>query len=315
MTCPHCAAVLPDDDLFCEECGQKLASADAVEMAPLCLCGAPDSDLDADGYCLQCGRRCRPAPGEHQEIELSLHLAAVTDRGLRHARNEDHLEIASDGNRIVMVLCDGVSNSMEAEKASKAAASSLAASLLSGSSMETAFGESSQEVKKLAHGTLSKDNPSTTAVAAMIENGHALLGWLGDSRGYWIGAQSSRQLTNDHSWLNEVVSSGELNYAQAANRPQSHAITRWIGADADPAMSPETTSFEIPGPGYLLLCTDGLWNHAPNLEDLAKLVLDFGPDATALDIARGLVTFANRNGGHDNVTVALLKEDLLQIAL
>ncbi|MBV9269369.1 MAG: protein phosphatase 2C domain-containing protein [Acidobacteriaceae bacterium] len=307
MTCPYCTAVLPDDDLFCEECGERLSKETAEAAPALCACGAPSEDVDEDGYCLQCGRRCRPAPGEHEEQELSADFAAVTDRGLHHARNEDRFQIASESGRHIIVICDGVSNSNSADAAADTASKCIAGALGAGAGFEIAIKDASEAVAQLGLRVFLDSAPSTTMVSAVVENGSVEIAWMGDSRAYWIAKTDSHQLTKDHSWLNEVVSSGELSYSEAAKSARAHAITRWMGADADPEMAPEFATFQIPGPGCFLLCTDGLWNYAHETEQLAELVLQAPESASALEIARDLVAYANEKGGADNVTVALLR--------
>jgi serine/threonine protein phosphatase PrpC len=152
------------------------------------------------------------------------------------------------------------------------------------------------------------DNPpSTTIVAAMVVDGTATLGWVGDSRAYWIADGTGRQLTSDHSWMNSVVSAGEMTPEQAARDPQAHAITRWLGADAGENSRADILHFPISAPGCLLLCTDGLWNYAPDPRQLAQLIQ--APDALAA--ARSLVEFAIAQGGHDNITAILLRVNQL----
>jgi PPM family protein phosphatase len=306
MNCPHCAAVVPDDDFYCQECGERLSKG-TTALLPLCLCGALDGEVDEDGYCIHCGRRCRPAPGEHEEKQLSPYCAAVSDRGLRHARNEDRFQIATESGRCVIVVCDGVSNSTRADAAAAAASKRIAEALVAGASFGGAIKDACESVAQLADQSPVDSSPSTTVVAAAIENNQACIGWMGDSRAYWIAQTGSRQLTADHSWLNDVVSSGELSYAEAAKSPQAHGITRWIGPDGGPGSIPDIVTFQIPGPGWLLLCTDGLWNCAPEVEQLAGVVLAFPSSATALEIARHLIAYANEKGGSDNVTAALLR--------
>lgn len=292
---------MPDDDVFCEECGRRLQTP---SDAPLCLCGAPDGDLDEDGYCLQCGRRCRPAPGEHVEIEISPKFAAVSDRGLRHARNEDRCQVGQDGERAVMIVCDGVSSSHDGHFAAEKASSLIFQLLLSGNSLEEALRQAADAVSQLA--LRAEGAPSTTVVAASIQASNIDLAWVGDSRAYWIANTGSRQLTTDHSWLNDVVASGELSYAEAILSPKAHAITGWLGADAGAEMTPSFVNFHAPGEGWLLLCSDGLWNYAPEVQDVSGLIMQ-NPSSTALDIARGLVSYANARGGEDNISAALLR--------
>jgi len=86
--------------------------------------------------------------------------------------------------------------------------------------------------------------------------------------------------------------------------PQAHVITQWLGADF-PDPQPHVIRFEPPGPGVLLVCTDGLWNYQPEAAGLADLAL---PAAltTTLDAVSALVKFANEAGGRDNITAVLV---------
>jgi len=308
MQCPFCTAVLPDDDLFCEECGKALTTPHPA----VCVCGAPEADLDDDGYCLQCGRRCRPAPEDHVEFELSTGFAAVTDRGLRHPRNEDRCRIAEEQNRRILVLCDGVSSSANAHLAAEAACQAIMNSVSAGATLAAAVRDACQAVAELGN-TIAETAPSTTLVAAIVEESTIQIAWMGDSRAYWIADSASDQLTADHSWLNETIAAGTISYAEASQSPSSHGITRWLGADAAPDMVPEFREFHVPGPGWLLLCSDGLWNYAPQMEEIARLVFPKDQegaapfDTSALELCRRLVSFANDRGGQDNVSVALLR--------
>ena len=314
MQCPACAATLPDDDVFCEECGTRLQPLSSPASEPaLCLCGAPDDQLDDDGYCLSCGRRCRPAPSDHVEIEISPQLAAVTDRGLRHSRNEDRFALRSADDRLVLVVCDGVSHSGNADEAAALACEGVTRALGEGASLTDALVQAGQQVAGLGQPGTAESCPSTTVVAAVATAAAVKIAWVGDSRAYWIGQEDARQLTTDHSWMNAVVSSGEMTAAEAAKSPQAHGITRWLGADADGDTQPDSVDFAVPGPGLLLLCTDGLWNYAPQPEEMAALLQERSPEGvSALQMARRLIQFANSRGGHDNITAALLRWETSQ---
>ena len=92
--------------------------------------------------------------------------------------------------------------------------------------------------------------------------------------------------------------------------PQAHVITRWLGTDlADP--EPHVVRFEPPGPGVVLVCSDGLWNYRPEARRLAELAL---PAALTdpLGAAAELVKFALGAGGMDNITVVLAPFTLAQ---
>jgi serine/threonine protein phosphatase PrpC len=86
--------------------------------------------------------------------------------------------------------------------------------------------------------------------------------------------------------------------------PRAHTITRWLGADAPP---PEARPrvFVIPGPGRLLLCSDGLWNYTEQPAQLAAKVAEQPPDVGPLALAGFLTDYAKAAGGHDNITVVV----------
>jgi serine/threonine protein phosphatase PrpC len=146
--------------------------------------------------------------------------------------------------------------------------------------------------------------PSCTFVSALWDGETITVGWVGDSRAYWIGASDRLQLTIDHSWAQEQRDAGVDGAALDEHDPRAHSITRWLGADA-PELPPQTATFRPAEPGTLLICSDGLWNYLPTVSALAERVQRHPPGATPVDVARALVAYANAAGGHDNVTVAV----------
>jgi serine/threonine protein phosphatase PrpC len=253
-------------------------------------------------------------PRDHQELELG-GLAGVTDRGLRHQRNEDAMALATaataGGPVMIMVVCDGVSTADRPDEASLAAARAAAEELLAAAQAGTSRPEASvraaaaarEAVDALAGGG---ESPAATFVSAVVAGGTITICWLGDSRAYWLDAGdegSARLLTRDDSLAEEMVALGLMPEAEALTSPQAHVVTRWIGPDAD-ALVPHVIEFSPPGPGVLMLCSDGLWNYAPDAGTLAGLAMP-GALADPLAAAAGLVEFALDAGGMDNITVAL----------
>jgi serine/threonine protein phosphatase PrpC len=241
---------------------------------------------------------------DHFERVVSAEFAGITDKGLRHHRNEDFFAVDVVGEDRVIVVCDGVSSTSEADRASETAVDAVFRALVQGESPAEAVGRG-----QIAVAGLDGKDAATTAVAAVVRGARAEIAWVGDSRAYWISRDGSRQLTRDDSWLNEVVSSGEMAEAEAAVSPQAHAITRWLGADASAEESaPSIVEFEAPCEGFLLVCSDGLWNYVPDAAGMAELIYAHeGEEAAA--VVRSLVEFANGRGGQDNITAVLLKVD------
>ncbi len=260
-----------------------------------------------------------PSGNDHVELTLDL-VAGVTDRGLRHPRNEDAMALASavaaGGPVALAVVCDGVSSSSNPDEASQAASQSalqvLLAAVRNGSDLSEAsvraVRAAQEALDELADTAGSRFNaPSATFVAAVVMAGKITICWLGDSRAYWMdasGAVGSRRLTVDDSIAQELISRGVLSEAEALASPQGHVVTGWIGADAGQA-TPHVTSFEPDGPGAVLLCSDGLWNYQPDVAGLAGMALP-GALTDPLGTAAALVDFANEAGGSDNITVVLI---------
>lgn len=331
--CQSCAEPLDPEDDYCGACGLSVATggsapvtppaAQPTATTPVCVhCGS--AELAADGYCESCGG-AQPRPRDHQEQAVE-GVAGVTDRGLRHHRNEDAFTVAvtrlPDGEPAVLaVVCDGVSSSARPDEASatavEAASAHLLASLERGrrpdQAMREAIGAAATAVAELARDGVrtpggSQNAPACTYVSAISAGGLVTIGWVGDTRAYWIPddreSAVAYRLTEDDSWAARVVAIGLMDEAEAYADPRAHAITGWLGADAE-EVEPHTVSFTPHVPGVLLVCTDGLWNYAEAAADLADQVR---PDARTepLAAARSLVEFAVAAGGHDNITVAVL---------
>ncbi|WP_063748882.1 PP2C family protein-serine/threonine phosphatase [Streptomyces sp. NRRL B-24484] len=346
--CPSCAEPLGPDDAYCGACGHSTAEpaapagarvvtdvrgpgATVPDLQPAgpaagtCAhCGA--AGLAADGYCESCGK-AQPKPRDHQERAMA-GVAGVSDRGLRHHRNEDAFTVAGTslpGGRpaVVAVVCDGVSSSARPDEASATAVDAASESLLSSlergvdptAAMRRAIADAARAVTELAYDDKSRarpdgglNAPACTYVSAVAADGLVTIGWVGDTRAYWIPddreSAEPYRLTEDDSWAARMVAAGLMGEAEAYADPRAHAITGWLGADAEELL-PHTVAFTPHVPGVVLICTDGLWNYAEAATDLAFFVR---ADARTepLAAARSLVDFAVTAGGHDNITVAVL---------
>ena len=128
----------------------------------------------------------------------------------------------------------------------------------------------------IAHTTSGPGNPaSCTFVAAVVDGPLLVVGWVGDSRAYWLpDAGDAQLLTVDDSFAAEQIAHG-VPRAVAESGPQAHAITRWLGIDA-PDHTPRTVSLDLDGPGWVMVCSDGLWNYCSEPRDLAALVSTTG---------------------------------------
>ncbi|MGH8932776.1 MAG: PP2C family protein-serine/threonine phosphatase [Egibacteraceae bacterium] len=162
-------------------------------------------------------------------------------------------------------------------------------------------------VAGLAHAGERQTAPACTYISAVVTAGTVTVGWVGDSRAYWIvsdPATLSRRLTVDDSWVAEMVASGVLSQAEAESGPLAHAITAWLGVDAGDVL-PHVMELTPEGPGLVVVCSDGLWNYLDTAE-MVGAAIPAGAAEAPLAAARELVRVALQAGGHDNVTVAVL---------
>jgi serine/threonine protein phosphatase PrpC len=341
LTCPNCGQPIWPDDNFCQACSTELSpavtSGDTAQATVACP-NCQDSTISSEGYCESCGYKV-PSGRDHVELDLGL-VAGVTDRGIRHTRNEDAMALATanapGGPVALAVVCDGVSTSSNPDEASQKASQSAVQVLLGAVRSGTDLGQASARAVMAAQKALLEmaeeadlfgNAPSATFVSAVVTASEATVCWLGDSRAYWIDAAGagqadpgqadpgqadpgqadtgqSRQLTVDDSVAQELIATGLMSEAEALASPQGHVVTGWIGADAREA-KPHVCVFTPDGPGTVLLCSDGLWNYQPDAAGIAGLA---GPNAIndPLSAAGALVDFAIERGGSDNITVVLI---------
>jgi serine/threonine protein phosphatase PrpC len=276
-------------------------------------CGTAGS-IDADGYCGNCGMLTF-RPRDHIEAEAG-EAGAVTDRGLRHHRNEDAMWLAVRGSDVDVVVCDGVSSSFDPDVASQTAvdcAGEQLAAFKAGDELPerigeavVAAGEAVAELIRAGDPRRAASNPACTIVAACVRGSEIGYAWVGDSRAYWLPADGEVvPLTEDDSWATHAIALG-ADPQTAWNDPKAHAITAWLGADAG-TVAPRVGEFAVTAAGHLVLCSDGLWNYLTDPAEFAGTVRKHLQEAESpLAAARSLVAFANGEGGADNITVALI---------
>jgi PPM family protein phosphatase len=299
QTCSTCGEPVSIDDRFCEGCGASLLTAGDAWAA------------------------MRPPPvsfgGENHEV-VDGPLAAVTGRGRTHWRNEDAVGVrwvAGPPSGFALVVCDGVSRSQEPHLTSQAAVETallvLSGAVSAGGDLDAAMVEATAAAQR-AVASLPYDPDldlgpgACTFVAAAVRGERATFGSVGDSRAYWVDGAGAVQIGRDDSVAGELVATGRFTARQAMASAGAHSLTKWLGVDSTDA-APSVTTVELPGPGLVVLASDGLWNYAPEATDLSRLIGPIGAE-TSLDLARRLAAFAEDAGGADNITVAVGPHDL-----
>ena len=196
---------------------------------------------------------------------------------------------ASHG-RVVLVVCDGVTSTTDSDVASLAAARGARdlldqAPLVPARSpaplidfwtqlLGDAVGVAQQGTEAAAITVGARENPpSCTFVAAVVDGPVLVAAWIGDSRCYWFGNDGTAlQVSVDDSWASTQIAQG-TNRKIAEQDPRAHGITRWLGVDA-PTSTPTCASVDVEPGGWVLVCSDGLWNYCSAAKDLHQLLTD-----------------------------------------
>ena len=160
-----------------------------------------------------------------------------------------------------------------------------------------------------AHGTIIKEAPGggTTMTAVLVMADQMSVAHVGDSRAYRISLQGGMQaLTRDHSLVMRMIELGHLTVEEAAIHPQRNVLYRALG-QGEPVAA-DISTYPLPEDGYLLICSDGLWNvvSEETISSIVRGADEVGPKQP-YEIAQKLVDAANSAGGPDNITVILVR--------
>lgn len=237
-----------------------------------------------------------------------------TDTGLVRGHNEDFVRVyepATEDDRrrhgAVYIVADGVGGADAGEVASEYASERTLHHYLAadgrtdwGARLIDAMQSANTDLRRLAADRDDNRRMATTMVAAVIQDGHAYIGNVGDSRAYQLREGLVEQISRDQSLVARLVEEGALTLEEAAHYPYKNVILYSIGSEKRPPIDLYEIVLE-PG-DLLLLCSDGLTRHVTDAE-IAAIAGDEQPEVAA-DV---LVRLARERGGEDNITVAVIQ--------
>ncbi|AAM24719.1 MAG: serine/threonine phosphatase [Caldanaerobacter subterraneus] len=242
-------------------------------------------------------------------------VAALTDIGNFREKNEDYYYASFDENFPLFIVADGMGGHNGGEIASKLAVESVVAYFkdnypkLKNKEVSTIreFIESSVKFANKVvyqHACAECDlvGMGTTLTLLFFEKNHFFIGHIGDSRAYLIRDSKIVQITEDHSFVEELVKMGKITHEEARIHPQRNIITRALGVDED--VEVDTFYGDVLPQDILCLCTDGLTNLVAD-EEILK---EFSKNHDINRACENLVNMAKENGGYDNITIVAVKE-------
>ncbi len=245
---------------------------------------------------------------------MELTVAARSDVGMIRSGNEDAFFAHATRERGVFIVADGMGGHAAGEVASEMAVQIVSREL---QELNDVYGEASRlrvaESLRIANRAIydrtiqesDKQGMGTTASVLVISGARYLIGQVGDSRVYLLRDGALRQLTKDHSYVQEQVDAGFLTPEQARYHPYSNVITRCVGASD--VVEPDTYSGELRPGDVFLVASDGLTGMVDDRR-LQQLLLS---RASAGRVVDALIAEANYRGGLDNITAIVVQ--VLQI--
>ncbi|MBI3805026.1 MAG: Stp1/IreP family PP2C-type Ser/Thr phosphatase [Nitrospirae bacterium] len=238
---------------------------------------------------------------------MKVTAAGLTDVGRVRRSNEDSLGLFPEFN--LYVVADGMGGHAAGEVASRIAVQSIQEFFSSPEITEQtaemklarAIGYANEKIYEAGEKDSSLSGMGTTVVAVVAHPTETIIGYVGDSRVYLFQEDKTRQLTQDHSLVNEYVRKGLLTAEAAQHHPLKHVISRALGTS--PRVDVETLRQASVPRNILLLCSDGLSNKL-TLEEINTILTTMNDNLEKA--CRALVERAKEKGGEDNITVVLI---------
>lgn len=237
-------------------------------------------------------------------------VAYRTSIGKQRQDNEDYVDVFTNlAGQHLAIIADGIGGHQGGDVASAMAVSHL------GHEFEQTSLTTPAAARTWITGEITAENQSiidksnqfadlngmgTTLVAALYFTDEVVIASIGDSRAYLLRDGHFRQLTEDHSLVNELVKRGEISKQAARHHPQKNVIIRSLGISSDAHFDLNTYPLVIGD--QLLLCTDGLTNMVTD-DDIQRVLLS---KRTVNEKCDRLVEMANAAGGLDNITVLII---------
>ena len=236
-----------------------------------------------------------------------MRIGYMTDRGRRRPINEDAVKVLEDVN--FYMLADGVGGNRSGEIASQSALDALEKFVrhnppewLEGRDevfryLRAAVRYVNQFIIKLSESKPQYTGMATTLAFAYIRDAEMFVANVGDSRVYLIHDGIIQQITDDHTYVNDLVKMGAISREEAHTHARKNVITRAIGANAN--NEPDCFCVPVEDGDRVLLCSDGLYDEVED-DSILETVSRFDD---MMICAEDLVSLANNNGGNDNISV------------
>ncbi|MCR4691965.1 MAG: Stp1/IreP family PP2C-type Ser/Thr phosphatase [Lachnospiraceae bacterium] len=238
---------------------------------------------------------------------------SVTDIGRRRQLNQDFVYSSSTavGNMPnLFIVADGMGGHKAGDYASRYTVETIEREIKASFEknpsiiIKKAIQTANKEIRQIAAQDPNLLGMGTTVVVATVIGRYLQVANVGDSRLYVANRQEIRQITRDHSLVEEMIRLGGLKREEARLHPDKNIITRAIGATD--TVEVDFFTVELNPTDKILMCSDGLTNMVTD-EQILQILNQFPDDKTLVQTAQALIDAANENGGKDNIGVVLVR--------
>lgn len=238
----------------------------------------------------------------------------LTDQGQIRSRNEDSGGVFyNTSSQLLAIVADGMGGHQAGDVASQMATDLIeqkwtTTGVLTSPEMaeewlRLTIEEINQKVWQKSKTKKECEGMGTTVVMVICTKEFVTIAHIGDSRCYILNDHGFKQVTEDHSLVNELVRSGQITKTDAESHPIKNVLLKVLGTEE--TASPDITTLEWEAKNKLLLCSDGLTNKVSDSELSHYLNEDKGIQWTG----ENLITLANERGGEDNISLAIISYD------
>ena len=239
--------------------------------------------------------------------------ASRSDVGKKRQLNQDVVyssELPVGNLPNLFIIADGMGGHKAGDYASRYAVDTIEKETLESLEenpeiiLQKAISKANKDIRELSHQNPDMEGMGTTIVAATIYGKYMKVANVGDSRLYIINGKKIKQITRDHSLVEEMVRIGELDRISTRNHPNKNIITRAVGVTA--SVVADFFDVELKEGDVILMCSDGLSNM---LED-EEIRMIACAQRDIIEKAEALVRAANNNGGKDNISLIIIEPEL-----
>ncbi len=231
---------------------------------------------------------------------MAIRSAYASHVGLVREHNEDACLACPELG--LWVVADGMGGHMGGEIASAMVINELDKRIAGGESLVDAVGATHHAVLEAVARGEGQYGMGSTVVALQVNGSSYQVAWVGDSRAYLMGKYGLRQISRDHSFVQQLLDAGVIAKAEAAVHPDRNVISQAIGTVGLKAVSVDSVNGQLYQGDQILLCSDGLTGEVDD-EQIARLLAAPGNEAQHVE---SLIAAALEHGGSDNVTVILV---------